>query len=181
MKLEKLEEKTQAIEGCTFKLDKSTIIVIGKKGELKREFIHPTIKCSSDGNTLVFSVLKPTKREKKLIFAFKSHIKNMMKGVTEGYLYKLKVCSGHFPMTTAFKNGIFEVKNFIGETIPRKLEIPKGVSVTINGDEILVDGIDKEITSQTAASIEQLTRRTGFDKRIFQDGIWLIEKDGKHV
>jgi large subunit ribosomal protein L6 len=42
-----------------------------------------------------------------------------------------------------------------------------------------VEGIDKELTSQTAALIEKLTRRPGFDKRIFQDGIFMIEKDGK--
>ena len=51
----------------------------------------------------------------------------------------------------------------------------------INAPEIVVEGINKELTSQTAASIEQMTRRPGFDKRIFQDGIYITEKDGKKI
>ena len=75
----------------------------------------------------------------------------------------------------------FVVKNFIGEKVPRTVSINEGVSVKIEGTEIVVEGFDKEKTGQMAASIEQMTRRPGFDERIFQDGIYLIEKDGKVI
>ena len=51
----------------------------------------------------------------------------------------------------------------------------------LNGEMISVTGINKEIVSQAAADIEQLTRRVGFDRRIFQDGIYIVEKDGKVI
>jgi len=50
----------------------------------------------------------------------------MIRGVTEGYTYKLKICSGHFPMNVSLKGDVLEIKNFIGESVPRKLKIKEG-------------------------------------------------------
>ncbi len=46
----------------------------------------------------------------------------------------------------------------------------------IGKDEVMVSGIDKERVGQTMANIEQATRVRGFDIRIFQDGIYLVDK-----
>jgi large subunit ribosomal protein L6 len=51
--------------------------------------------------------------------------------------------------------------------------------VAIKGDELIVTGINKEHVGQTAANIEQATRIKGRDPRVFQDGIYLTEKDVK--
>jgi large subunit ribosomal protein L6 len=53
--------------------------------------------------------------------------------------------------------------------------------VKVEGDIVLVESCDKELAGQTAADIEQLTRISNRDKRIFQDGIWLTERFGKHI
>lgn len=84
-------------------------------------------------------------------------------------------------MNVVMKGQTLEVKNLFGEAVPRSLVIPEGVSAKVEGDKITVQGIDKEKTAQAAASIEQLTRRPGFDKRVFQDGIYLLDKDGKEL
>jgi len=55
------------------------------------------------------------------------------------------------------------------------------VKVSVDGHFVIVEGVNKEKTGQTAALIEKLTRRAAFDKRVFQDGIYIIEKDGKPV
>lgn len=120
-------------------------------------------------------------QEKKTLFTFKSHAKNMIKGCHEGYTYKLKVCSGHFPMAVSVKGVTFEIKNFIGEKVPRTIQLKKGADVKVEGDIITVTGHDKELVSQAAADIEQLSRRPGYDTRVFQDGIFIIEKDGKKI
>ena len=78
------------------------------------------------------------------------------------------------------KNQII-IKNFIGERHPRTLTIKEGVTVKVEGDIINVESSDKELAGTAASDIEKLTKRTDFDGRIFQDGIYIINKDGKDI
>jgi large subunit ribosomal protein L6 len=180
------EEKgfTQTIpytEGVSATVQDSIITVKGAKGEVSKSFLHPRVDITTDATGVTFSVKKFSKSEKKIVNTFIAHLKNMYKGSMEGHTYKLKICSGHFPMNVSVKGNAMEVKNFIGEAVPRHLEFKEGVDVKMDGDIITVTGLNKELTGQTAASIEKLTRRNGFDRRIFQDGIYIIEKDGKAI
>lgn len=168
-------------QGCTIQKEDHTIIIKGSKGEVRRKLPDKNIQINIEGQKLILTYDKESKKQKKSLNTFLAHIENMIKGVNEGFNYKLKICSGHFPMNVAIKGDTFEIKNFIGEKVPRTLKIKTGATVKISGDIIDVDGIDKEITGQMAASIENLTKRPGFDKRIFQDGIYIIEKDGKKI
>ena len=170
-----IPEKIQA------ELENHTLKIKGEKGELQRQLIIPKVIVKKEDKIIIFTSKYASKRQKRIINTFKSHIKNMFVGVIKGFAYKLKICSGHFPMVVEVKNRELIVKNFYGEKIPRKAKILGDVKVTINGDEILVEGIDKELTGQTAANIERATLITKRDKRVFQDGIWLIERDGEGI
>ena len=75
----------------------------------------------------------------------------------------------------------FVVKNFIGEKIPRVLPLKQGVTVQLSGEVITVTSIDKDLAGETAAAIELLCRRPGFDRRIFQQGIFIMTKAGKAI
>lgn len=168
-------------EGIDIRVENDTVFVKGSKGEVSRKLLAQNVIITKEGNSIIIKESKPTKREKKIIGTFAAHIKNMIKGVKEGHYYELKVCSSHFPMNVSVNGSEFVVKNFIGEKIPRKFKIKQGVKVEVSGTQVKVNGIEKELVAQTAASIEQLTRRPGFDKRIFQDGIYIINKDGKMI
>lgn len=181
MATENIKQVVPVPEGLTASLDGVTLSVQGAKGTVTRSFLHPKIKLSVSAEGVEFLAPKFTLVEKKMMNTFVAHVKNMFKGASEGHHYQLKICSGHFPMNVSLKGKTLEVKNFIGEAVPRLLLFKEGVTVKVNGDLIDVDGIDKELTAQAAASIEKLTRRSGFDRRIFQDGIYIIEKDGKKI
>ncbi|RME52816.1 50S ribosomal protein L6 [Candidatus Woesearchaeota archaeon] len=169
-------------EGVTVSLERGVFTVQGPKGSLQRKLHAPSVVATVKEGKVEFNAKrKPTLREKKLINTFKAHLRNMFKGVVEGHSYELKVCSGHFPMTVSLKGDVLEVKNFIGESVPRTLRIGADVKVSVNGAQILVEGIDKEKVGRVAAAIEQLCRRPGFDQRVFQDGIYIVKKDGKDV
>ncbi|MFA6073540.1 MAG: 50S ribosomal protein L6 [Candidatus Woesearchaeota archaeon] len=176
-----LQEKFKLPDNCELKQEKTKLIVKGPKGELTRMLPDKQIKITQTDKDITISYEKSSQREKKNLFTTKAHIKNMFKGVQEGFTYKLKICSGHFPMSVGLKNGVFEIKNFIGEKVPRTLKIKQGADVKIEGDIVTVYAIDKEIAGMTAGAIEKLTRRPGFDKRIFQDGIYITDKDGKKL
>jgi large subunit ribosomal protein L6 len=181
MKAKLMQQTIEIPEGVEVKIENSTVNVKGAKGELKRELRNPKVKLEVKEKNVVLSSKEATKREKTIIGTFKSHINNMIDGVVNGVVYKLKICSGHFPMTVAVENNAFVVKNLFGERVPRVLPIKEGASVKVDNDSVVVEGIDKELIGQTAANIEKLCKTTKRDRRIFQDGIYIVEKNGKEV
>jgi large subunit ribosomal protein L6 len=51
-----------------------------------------------------------------------------------------------------------------------------GVTIKIGNDEILLTGIDKELLGTTFANIEHATKIRNRDPRVFQDGIYIVER-----
>ncbi|MBW2982333.1 50S ribosomal protein L6 [Candidatus Woesearchaeota archaeon] len=176
-----ISEKIEIPEKIEVKVDKGIVNVKGPKGEVNRNLLLPKIKISVKDNAILIESKNATKREKKMIGTFKAHIRNLIKGAAEGFVYKLKICSSHFPMTASIENNQFVVKNFLGENTPRTLGIKEGVNIKIEGNDVVVESINKELAGQTAASIEKLCKIKGRDTRIFQDGIWMTEKAGKEI
>lgn len=182
MKKEKKEKKEiiKIPEGVEVLID-DVIKISGKKGEIKKKKNDKSINIEKEKGQIIIYSKKNTKKEGKKIGSFKAHIKNMIKGVTEGHFYKLKICASHFPMNLSIEKDKFVVKNFLGEKVPRVLKLDKECSIKIDGNEILIEGINKEDVAQTAASIEQLCKIKDRDRRVFQDGIFIINKDGKEI
>lgn len=176
-----MNETLDIPEGVSVSVKHGVFHVKGAKGEVTRELHMPRIESKVEGKEIIFNSKNATQREKKLIMTFIAHLKGAFKGVTEGHVYRLKLCSSHFPMTAAVKGSQLEIKNFFGEQTPRFAPIPAGVSVKVDGQVVTVEGVHKELVSQTAAEMEKATKRPGFDKRIFQDGLFIIEKDGKLI
>lgn len=162
-------------------MDNLKITVEGSKGKVERKITEVGLKHKIQGDELILSTDGTRKKDKKTISTYEAHIKNMIRGVTTGHKYVLKICSGHFPMNVSVAGEELIIKNFIGEKKPRKLKIKKGVTVKVEGDKVIVENSDLQLASQTAANIEQLTRRCGFDRRKFQDGIYIIDKDGTEI
>ena len=171
-----LTEKLKIPEGVTVEIDNNLIKAKGPKGLNEKKLFHPRVKIEKKDNFIVLNSKKATKREKVFLNTLKAHIRNMINGVKDGYEYQLKICSGHFPMNVSIQGDELVIKNFFGEKKPRRVKILHGAEVKIDGDIIKVHGIDIDTVSQTASRIELTTRRTGYDRRIYQDGIWIIKK-----
>jgi large subunit ribosomal protein L6 len=180
MKIDLMKE-IEIPEGITANLENGLVKVKGPKGEVERSFHHPKIKVVLEGKKIILTSPQSTKREKTILGSYESHIKNMLKGVEEGFVYKLKICSGHFPMNVAVSGQEVVIKNFLGESVPRRTKLIPGVDVKINGEEIVVSSPSKEGAGQMAAKIESMCRITNRDIRIFQDGCYITNKAGKDM
>ena len=185
--------------GVTANVAGAVLTIKGPKGEVQRNFLHPKIiitvqqrekkeeasekaadKSKGDRNVVLFSK-RATKREKRDVNSIAAHIRNTIKGVQTPHIYRLKICSGHFPMSVAVSGQEFVVKNFLGESVPRKVLLPKEVKVKVEGTEITVESPNKEAAGLTASKIEQLCAIKGRDLRIFQDGCYIVHKAGKDI
>lgn len=174
-----MEEEVKIPEGIELNIMNRTITVKGSKGELKRDFPKEYLSIIKKDNTVILS--GEGNKAKVMIGTFKSHIKNMIKGVNEEFVYKMRVCFLHFPTTVEVQGNKFIIKNYLGGSKNIELKIPPGVSVTINGREIEIRSINKEIAGSFAGIIEQKTKPKKKDLRIFQDGCYIISKAGKEV
>jgi large subunit ribosomal protein L6 len=169
-------------QGIQAEVVDNTVKIKGIKGELSRAFVNPRLVMNKTGEEIFFTLrpsFKFSQKDKMVFNTYRAHVRNMFKGVQEGYTAKLKICSGHFPMTVTMDGNTIVVKNFLGEKIPRKSSLSKEVKIQIQGEIITVTGIDKELVGQAAATIEQTTRVTNRDRRIFQDGCYITLKPGE--
>lgn len=163
-------------EGVNVTVEGKKITVSKGKITLTREFDFPKFRVEQKDSELILKMLKGTNRDQTILKSFEKHIENMFLGLDKAFTYKLKVCSSHFPMSVAVKGDHFEVKNFFGERVPRTLTVPADVNVKVNGDVIEVSSHYIEKAGNFASNIERLTRRPGYDSRIFQDGIYITSK-----
>ncbi len=167
--------------GVEVRLEGDLLIVKGKEGENKKNLKLGIFDFRVEGNKIILGFKKATKNDKRLINTFKAHIENMIKGVQNKFEYKVKICSGHFPFTVKHEGNQAIIKNFLGEKHDRKVKIPLGAEIQISKDIITIKSVSKEIAGQAAANFETITKIRGRDKRIFQDGIYIIEKDGRAI
>jgi len=183
-KIKMKKEIFQTIEipkGIEANLEGSLLTIKGPEGELKRNFNIDKLIFEKKDNQIIIGSKKATKTEKKIINTNTSHIKNMIQGVQKKFEYKLKICFSHFPINVEIQGENVTIKNFLGEKISRKMKIPKGVEVKIDKQNINVFSCDKELAGQAAANFETATKIRNKDRRVFQDGIFIINKSGKEI
>lgn len=157
-------------------LEGGVLTVKGPKGTLARDMRFPQIDVALEGGEFVVSTASDKKRFLAMSGTLEAHAKSMIRGVVEGYEYRMKVVYSHFPIQLKQQGDRLEINNFLGEKQPRIAKIIEGVTVKIGNDEVTLTGINKEKLGNTAANIEHATKITKRDPRVFQDGIYITER-----
>ena len=172
-----LKETIEIPSDIDKEITEEKLILKKQDKELSRK-LDNLIKTKIENETIILEAKKATKRERKIFGTMKAHIKNMIKGLNENYKYKLEIANVHFPMNVSFDEGknILIIKNFLGEKSDRTINIRKGVTIKVDKNIIEVESHNKELAGQVSADIEKGTRVRKKDRRIYQDGIYIIEK-----
>ncbi|MCR5024741.1 MAG: 50S ribosomal protein L6 [Lachnospiraceae bacterium] len=133
--------------------ENNKVTVKGPKGTLERVLPAELEIKLNDGQV---EVTRPNdlKKMKSLHGLTRTLINNMIVGVTEGYEKTLEVNGVGY---RAAKSGKKLTLN-LGYSHPVEMEDPEGLEAVVDGNKIIVKGIDKEKVGQYAAEIRDKRR-----------------------
>lgn len=127
--------------------------VKGPKGSLERNF-PGDVSITLDGKNITLALIKENKQTLALWGTYASHIKNMIKGVTEGFEKKL-ILEG-----VGYKSQVNGNKLVLalGFSHPVEVDIPEGLSVKAEKNLLTFSGIDKELVGSFSAKIRAMKK-----------------------
>lgn len=152
------------------------LTVTGPQGSLSRELGNLPIEVLVKEAEVDLVCHLARRKEKALMGTYRAHLANMVKGVTEGFEYQLKMVFSHFPVKLSQQGSNIVIENFLGERHPRHARLMGDTKADIRDNLITLTGADKEAVGQSAANMEQATKIKGFDPRVFQDGLYIISR-----
>ncbi|NKE35569.1 50S ribosomal protein L6 [Natronococcus sp. JC468] len=166
-------------ENVSVEVDHLDVTVDGPEGAVTRRLWYPDVTVEAEDDQMVIESTAEDAKTNATVGTFESHLKNAFHGVTEGWEYKMEVFYSHFPMQVRVEGDDVVIENFLGEKAPRRTTIHGETDVSVDDERLVLSGPNKEDVGQTAADIEQLTRVSGKDTRVFQDGVYITEKPAK--
>jgi len=164
--------------GVEVDIKENNIIVKGPKGTLTQT-IHPTMKLEIKDGTLNVARPDETLLSKSLHGLTRTLVRNMVVGVTEGYLRTLDIVGVGYKAEKSGDNLILR----IGFSHPVTVEPLEGVVLDVDGpSRIKVSGIDKEKVGRQAADIRAIRKPDAYKgKGIRYSEEKVITKAGKAV
>ena len=140
--------------GVTVEIKEGNVVTVkGAKGTLERA-LAPEMEIKVEEGHVVVTRPNDLKRMKSLHGLTRSLIQNMVTGVSEGYTKTLEVNGVGYKAAKAGK----KLTLSLGYSHPVEMEDPEGVEAKVDGNKIIVSGIDKEKVGQYAAEIRDKRR-----------------------
>ena len=128
--------------------ENNKVTVKGPKGTLER-VLPAEMDIKMEGSEIVVSRPNDLKKMKSLHGLTRTLIHNMVIGVTEGYEKKLEINGVGYRAQKQGKKLVLA----LGYSHPVEMEDPEGLESTVDGNKIIIKGIDKEKVGQYAAEI----------------------------
>ena len=155
--------------------------VKGARGTLEKSFRHLRIDLSIVPGGVKAELWFGDRKSIAAIRTVTSHIENMIRGVTKGFRYKMRMVYAHFPISIQAENDGKDVviRNFLGEKYTRVVKMIPGVALERSKDvkdQIELHGNDINSVSQAAANLHCAIRVRQKDIRKFLDGVYVSAK-----
>jgi large subunit ribosomal protein L6 len=175
---EKGREVVDLAKGVRFTLAGRVLKAEGPLGTIVRPFPSDALAFTVAGGTVTIELKVPAhrKRSQALLKTWAAHVRNLSGGLTLGVEARMKVVAAHFPMKVQVRGEELLIENFLGEKHPRSTQLVHGTKAVVEGEIVTISGNDVEQVGQSAANVERATRIRDYDPRVFQDGIYLIER-----
>ncbi|CAK5275508.1 unnamed protein product [Mycena citricolor] len=178
-------EELDIPEGVTVEIKSRLITVKGPRGTLSKNVRHVNMDIrllqTKNAHKVTLAVWQGGRKHIACLRTIKSLITNMITGVTKGFRYKMRTVYAHFPINCIIQNSgaDVEIRNFLGEKTVRHVSMLEGVTIaesTDQKDELILEGNDIDMVSQSAASIHGSCLVRNKDIRKFLDGIYVSAK-----
>ncbi|MCX6746359.1 MAG: 50S ribosomal protein L6 [Candidatus Parcubacteria bacterium] len=157
-------------------IKENELVIKGPKGELKQK-IHPLVRIELKDKKILITVSEPKEKKQKALWGlFGSLIKNMIKGVREGYEKKLEVIGVGYKVNLQGNKLILN----LGFSHPIDFPLPSGITGAVDKNIIILTGIDKQQVGEIAAQIRRLRKPEPYKgKGIRYAGEIIRKKAGK--
>ena len=140
--------------GVTVELaENNQVTVKGPKGTLSR-VLPSEMEIKVEGSEVTVTRPNDLKKMKSLHVLTRTLIHNMVVGVTDGFTKELEVNGVGYRASKAGKKLTLN----LGYSHPVEMEDPEGLESTVDGNKIIIKGIDKEKVGQYAAEIRDKRR-----------------------
>jgi len=160
--------------GVTVKSEAGIVTVTGPKGTITKA-VRPDVEIAIEGETITLSPGK-TVLAKALWGTYAAHIRNMIKGVTTGFVKILDIEGVGY---RAEVKGSQIVLN-VGYSHPVPIAIPEGITALVEKSVVTLSGIDKDALGQFAANVRKVREPEPYKgKGIRYRGEFIIRKQGK--
>lgn len=126
------------------------ITVKGPKGTLERD-LPKEMEVSVEENTITVKRPNDLKKMKSLHGLTRTLVFNMIEGVTNGYSKILEVNGVGYRANMDGKKLVLN----LGYSHPVEMSAPEGIELSVDGNKIIVKGINKEVVGQFAAEIRE--------------------------
>jgi large subunit ribosomal protein L6 len=161
--------------GTTVTVADGTLTIKGPLGTITKP-VHDSVAITVSPEGVMVEAKNESKLARSLRGTFASHIRNMMKGVTQKYARKLELQGIGYRVELQGKNIKFQV----GFSHPVLMAIPAGIDVVIEKNNVNVSGIDKEAVGQFAANVRAVKKPEPYKgKGIRYEGEYVRQKQGK--
>jgi len=162
-------------KGVEFNWQRPTVKVKGPKGELRLE-VRPEINIEVKDGQVWVKRANESRSAHSLHGTYRSLIRNMIAGVTEGFEKKLELVGVGYKVEVKGKAVVLS----LGFTRPVEFVIPEGIQISADKNVISIRGADKQRVGEIAAEIRALRPPEPYKgKGVRYQGEYVRHKAGK--
>jgi large subunit ribosomal protein L6 len=165
----------QVPAGVEVSFQNGTFTVKGPKGTLSRAF-QKDVAVSIENGVVTLTPDKKSVKAPALWGTYAAHVRNMIKGVTEGFVKKLEIEGVGYRAEAQGQ----KIKLAMGFSHPVELFAPEGVSILVEKSIVTISGADIEAVGQFASDVRAVREPEPYKgKGIHYVGEYIIRKQGK--